>query len=195
MSGRAVYAKGIAKRGEILEAALDVVATRGYRGASVREIADAVGLSPAGLLHYFDSKEELFVAILRARDDRDTREHSTGDWAETFLAVVRHNAAVPGLVRLYAQLAIEVGEPEHPARAFFLERTESIERDSVEWVQNAQREGVFRDDLDAMWIVRTLHALADGLQPLWLLNPELDMAAHLEQFLELIRPPGGATES
>lgn len=195
MSGRAVYAKGIAKRGEILEAALDVIDTHGYRGASVREIADAVGLSPAGLLHYFDSKEELFVAILRARDDRDTRAHSSDDWIETFLAIVRHNAAVPGLVRLYAQLAIEVGEPEHPARAFFLERTENVEGSSIEWVKNAQREGIFRDDLDAAWIVRTLHALADGLQPLWLLNPDLDMAEHLEQFIDLLRPTKATDEA
>ena len=38
---------------------------------SVRELADAVGLSQAGLLHYFSSKEELFTAILRKRDEVD----------------------------------------------------------------------------------------------------------------------------
>src|SRR3982751_4591907 len=68
---RGSYAKGVAKREEILERALDVIAREGYRGASVKELADAVGLSQAGLLHYFDSKEELFAEILRKRDEVD----------------------------------------------------------------------------------------------------------------------------
>ena len=69
---RGSYAKGVAKREEILTRALDVIAREGYRGASVKELADAVGLSQAGLLHYFDSKEELFTEILRKRDELDS---------------------------------------------------------------------------------------------------------------------------
>lgn len=38
------------------------------------------------------------------------------------------------------------------------------------------------------WVVRTLHALADGLQAAWMLDPSLDMAAEIEQFLVLLRP-------
>ncbi|MBS1674133.1 MAG: helix-turn-helix transcriptional regulator, partial [Actinobacteria bacterium] len=72
MAKRGAYAKGVVKREEILAAALEIVGRLGYRNASVREIADAVGLSPAGLLHYFGTKEELFVEILRARDALDT---------------------------------------------------------------------------------------------------------------------------
>ena len=69
---RGSYAKGVAKREEILTRALDVIAREGYRGASIKELADAVGLSQAGLLHYFGSKEELFTEILRKRDELDS---------------------------------------------------------------------------------------------------------------------------
>src|SRR6478736_6791304 len=72
---RGSYAKGVAKREEILERALDVIAAEGYRGASVKVLADAVGLSQAGLLHYFDSKEELFTEILRKRDELDLAQY------------------------------------------------------------------------------------------------------------------------
>src|SRR6187402_3711968 len=72
---RGSYAKGVAKREEILERALEVIAREGYRGASVKELADAVGLSQAGLLHYFDSKEELFTEILRKRDEVDMTDY------------------------------------------------------------------------------------------------------------------------
>ncbi|MGH3690958.1 MAG: TetR/AcrR family transcriptional regulator [Microbacterium sp.] len=188
MAIRGAYAKGVAKREEILEAALAVVAEHGYRKASVREIADAAGLSPAGLLHYFGSKEELFVAILRARDDRDEQEYAGEDASSAFLAVMRHNASVPGLVQLYAQLAAEAGDPSHPAHSYFRERTERIEAFTRAQVAEDQKAGRLRSDLDPAWVVRTLHALADGLQAAWMLDPSLDMAAEIEQFLVLLRP-------
>src|SRR6478736_945527 len=75
MARRGAYAKGVAKREEILEAALEVIAREGWHGASVKELADAVGLSQAGLLHYFDSKEELFIEIVRKRDEVDMAKY------------------------------------------------------------------------------------------------------------------------
>lgn len=190
MTRRGAYAKGIAKREEILTTALDVIATHGYRRASVRELADAVGLSAAGLLHYFDSKEELFTAILRKRDEVDQQTYGAeGSDLETLQAVVRHNATVPGLVQLYAQLSAEASEPGHPAREFFSARTAHLTETFRNAVQQAQGRGEIREDLDPAWIATSLHALADGLQSLWLLNPELDMAMHLGQFVDTLRPP------
>lgn len=188
MAQRGAYAKGVAKREEILQAALTVVAAHGYRGASVREIADAAGLSPAGLLHYFGSKEELFVAILAARDERDVSAHTESAFLDSFVAVIRHNATVPGLVHLYAQLAGEAGDTEHPAHAFFAERTARLGERAHDAVVAAQQAGEIRADLDADWVVRSLHALADGLQTAWLLDPTIDMAADIEQFLRTLRP-------
>ena len=66
---RGPYAKGKAKRAEILDVALEVIAREGYTGATVKELADAVGLSQNGLLHYFGSKDALFAEILRRRDE------------------------------------------------------------------------------------------------------------------------------
>ena len=190
MATRGAYAKGVIKREEILDAALAVVAEHGYRKASVREIADAAGLSPAGLLHYFGTKEELFVAILRARDERDARVYAEAapDPVTALLEVMRHNASVPGLVQLYAQLAAEAGDPEHPAHAYFRERTATVEGASVAGIVAAQAEGTIRSDLDPAWIIRAVHALADGLQSAWMLDPSLDMAADIEQFVTLLRP-------
>ncbi len=71
MAQRGSYAKGVAKRNEILATALDVIADQGINGASIKELAAAVHLSQAGLLYYFDSKDDLFTQILRARDLAD----------------------------------------------------------------------------------------------------------------------------
>jgi TetR/AcrR family transcriptional regulator len=48
----------------ILEAALEVFSTHGFRGATLDQIADAAGLSKPNLLYYFASKEAIHQALL-----------------------------------------------------------------------------------------------------------------------------------
>lgn len=48
----------------ILEAALDVFAAHGFRGATLDQIADGAGLSKPNLLYYFASKEAVHQALL-----------------------------------------------------------------------------------------------------------------------------------
>ena len=48
----------------ILEAALEVFAAHGFRGATVDRIAEAAGLSKPNLLYYYRSKEAIYVAVL-----------------------------------------------------------------------------------------------------------------------------------
>ena len=51
-------------RNAILEAALDVFSTYGFRGATIDQIADASNLSKTNLLYYFPSKEILHKTLL-----------------------------------------------------------------------------------------------------------------------------------
>ncbi|MGY1717536.1 MULTISPECIES: TetR/AcrR family transcriptional regulator [unclassified Blastococcus] len=48
----------------ILDHAAALFARRGFAKTSVQDVADAVGLSKAGLLHHFPSKEALHAAVL-----------------------------------------------------------------------------------------------------------------------------------
>jgi TetR/AcrR family transcriptional regulator len=48
----------------ILEAALDVFSTYGFRGATLDQIAEVAGLSKPNLLYYFPSKEAMHQALL-----------------------------------------------------------------------------------------------------------------------------------
>ncbi|MCZ2860527.1 TetR/AcrR family transcriptional regulator [Blastococcus sp. VKM Ac-2987] len=49
---------------DILDRAAALFARRGFTKTSLQDIADAVGLSKAGLLHHFPSKEALYDAVL-----------------------------------------------------------------------------------------------------------------------------------
>ena len=56
---RGPYAKSAGRRVEIVKAAFEVFAERGYQGGSLQEVADRVGVSQTSLLHYFPSKRHL----------------------------------------------------------------------------------------------------------------------------------------
>lgn len=194
---RGSYAKGIAKREEILQSALEVIAREGYRGASVKVIADSVGLSQAGLLHYFDSKEELFVEILRKRDAVDVATYSheatdsgAGDIRDGFIEVMKHNAEVPGLVQLYARLSVEATDASHPAHDYFLARSRGLREGVADAAaDNPTLDGVTQH-LDPETFARILQAVADGLQLQWLLEPDIDMADIIEQLLGALASAG-----
>ncbi len=190
MAQRGSYAKGIAKREEILSTALEVIAREGYRGASVKELAEAVGLSQAGLLHYFDSKDELFTEILRKRDDLDLetyREETDVDPIRIFLRVMRHNAEVPGLVELYTRLNAEAGDHSHPAHRFFTERRARMHALFGELMDEGKRVGRYPAEIDTNSFALVITAVADGLQTMWLQDPAIDMASEIEKLLVSLR--------
>lgn len=184
MTRRGSYAKGVAKREEILERALGVVGRQGYRRASVKEIAEAVGLSQAGLLHYFDSKEELFTEILRKRDERDRADVTApaGDAQAGFLAVIGHNADVPGLVELFSRMSVEAADPAHPAHAFFLARGQRLRSELVETLESLPH----APSVDPETLARIVQAAADGLQLQWLLDDTVDMAGTMRALFDAL---------
>lgn len=51
-------------RDEIIETAAQVFRQKGYHGASMNDIADAVRLQKASLYHHFTSKQEILLEIL-----------------------------------------------------------------------------------------------------------------------------------
>jgi len=57
--------RGTARRRQVLEAALAVFGEKGYGAATMEDVAARVGLSKAALYEYFDSKEDLFIAVVR----------------------------------------------------------------------------------------------------------------------------------
>ncbi|MGP4049872.1 TetR family transcriptional regulator [Streptomyces sp. 2A115] len=65
---RGPCAKTAARRAQIVRAARDSFTERGYAGASLRDIAERTGITQAGLLHHFRSKDDLLCAVLAQRE-------------------------------------------------------------------------------------------------------------------------------
>ncbi|MGW4479429.1 TetR/AcrR family transcriptional regulator [Rhodococcus triatomae] len=52
------------RRAVILDAAVELMSTRGFHGTSIRDIATAVGITPASIYHHFRSKQEVLQFIV-----------------------------------------------------------------------------------------------------------------------------------
>ena len=188
MASRGPYAKSAAKREEILAAALEAVAQHGYRRTYISEIAERVGLTQAGLMYYFRTREQLYQEVIRARDEHDRVAFADAPpGIEGFFAVIEHNQQVPGLVQLYAEFAAEAAHPDHPSHGFFRERYSYLREALGRDVEQAQARGELRRDLAPAEVADLLMASADGLQIQWLLSRDVDMVARLRQLWASLR--------
>ncbi|MEU2244090.1 MULTISPECIES: TetR/AcrR family transcriptional regulator [Streptomyces] len=184
-----VRARSEERRAEILRAALEVIAERGYRGATLGSVAERVGLTQQGLLHYFPTKEALLVAVLQERDRWDTsggrdRENWRLDLLES---LVEYNAMRPGIVQTFSALLGESVTDEHPAREFFTERYGQV-RSSMADVLRLEFGERLPSGLTPERAAPLLTAVLDGLQYQWLLDPSaVDMPDAFRDFLRLLR--------
>jgi AcrR family transcriptional regulator len=166
------------RRDEILRAALDVFAERGYRGASLAAVAERVGLTQQGLLHYFPSKEALLVEVLRLRDQLDLGRMGALS-LDQLMTLVGYNATRPGIVQSFTVLSGESVTENHPARDYFVDRYDRLRRDLASSVQ--------AEKLPPEILATLVIAVMDGLQLQWLLQPDqVDMPEAFEAFVRLL---------
>ncbi|MFT4307710.1 MAG: TetR/AcrR family transcriptional regulator [Microbacterium sp.] len=184
------YPKGIARRREILDKAIEVFARRGSRKTSLRAIAQEVGVTHAALTHYFGSLEELLVAVYRESERRSRDEKPVPAGASPAMAMrisAERNHDIPGLVQLYSTLVAAALEENHPsAQRFATERFARLRGEMSEQVRELQTSGRLRADLDPALVATLVIAASDGLQTQWLLDPGVDHEAALEMLDRLL---------
>lgn len=182
---RGPYPKGVARRQEILERAIEVFAANGSEGTSLRAIAREIGVSHAALTHYFPSRDALLVEVYREAERRVQKtEGAEANVVEIMAESARRNHSVPGLVQLYSTLVAAGLESGHPdATAFATDRFAYTRRTLAERVRRNQGDGLIRPDVDPEAVAALVIAASDGLQQQWL----LDGAAPQEQALALLQ--------
>ncbi|MFE7860732.1 TetR/AcrR family transcriptional regulator [Streptomyces sp. NPDC101209] len=173
------------RRAEIVRAALEVIAERGYRGASLAAVAEKVGLTQQGLLHHFPTKEALLVAVLEERDQWDAVPATR--WRVDLLAsLVEYNAMRPGIIQTFSALLGESVTEGHPARGYFTQRYRQV-RENMATVLRAEYGDRLPNGLTPERTAPLLVAVMDGLQYQWLLDPEsVDMPGAFRDFLALL---------
>ena len=144
---------------QILEGARRCFAEHGYEGATVVRLEEVIGLSRGAIFNYFPSKEELFLELAV----RDSRRMSDIWINEGLEAIVREVVELdPAWLAVYLELFRRVRtDPEFCRR--LEERQKAVAPANRERIEDAQRDGEFRDDIGAKEIGTFVNLVLNGL--------------------------------
>ena len=177
------------RREAVLRSAMSVFGQRGYNKGGLVEVAEQAGMTHAGVLHHFGSKQALLIAMLQYRDGEEAagvpgRAQTEGPaFLDHMLDTVIENTGRPGVVQTYTVLSAESVTEDHPAQGYFRDRF-TLLRDKIAGVL-AEVTGRDADDVDVRDDASALIALMDGLQVQWLLDPSaVDMPRIVEKVMD-----------
>lgn len=173
-----VQARGVERRRAIIDAAIEQFAQNGYRGTSIADIAEQVGITNGGVLHHFPSKEALLVEVIRQRDNEaiaalDTLDFDTvAEHFDAWLQVATWNEAREAYVALHAVLLTESIDTDHPANPYFTSRNKWLRELLSSALQKGVDTGELRSDLDIDTKAREIQAFVEGAGLMWLHEPD-----------------------
>lgn len=180
-----LFAKGEDRRQRILAVAERLLARNGWRTTSLVLIAKEAGVTTAGLLHHFESKEQLLNAVLDARDaDDDAHADRSGDLIAQLVRVPERFERAPELVGTFAVLLAENIAPDAPLHDRLHKRYRDAVDILVSMIERGQRDGNYRTDLDAAAKAVEILAFINGMEILWLLDPSVPLTEVFKEYAE-----------
>lgn len=182
---------------QIVLAAVKIINARGYNGMSLQAVADEVGITQAGVLHYVGNKQGLLMEVIQHYYRRSS---STQDYLTLFAPggaldgqkpkipeylrlIVAENANQPELVMLFQTLNTEAMSPESPMHEYFNDysRTATHPSEVPSWLVP---EGVDADETLSCAL-----AAMYGLEGRWLARPdEVDYKTEWAKFEDVLFP-------
>jgi AcrR family transcriptional regulator len=186
--------RGEARREAILAEALALFAAKGFRGTSITELADRVGMTHPGLLYYFGTKQRLLLEVVREREHREasallsTVADRPDEIGRGLRAIARFVADDAVRTRLYVVLGAENLDPDDPLHGFFVDRYARV-REMV--AAAVRRSGAI---VDADQLAREIVATLMGLEIQWLMDPgAFDYLAAVDAYADAVDRRLGAT--
>lgn len=187
-------ARGLARREQILETAFALFATNGHQSTSIAEIAEAVGITDAGVIHHFPTKEALLLAVLEWRDrpDPDAESHAAepGGGLDSlrrlpvFADVLLRR---PLLMRFDSVVGGESLREAGPVQDHFRNRMAMVREGVGLMIRIGVERGEFRADVDVDAIAEQINAFMAGIQYQWLLDPDaIDLRRAYEHYVEVL---------
>jgi TetR/AcrR family transcriptional regulator, transcriptional repressor of aconitase len=151
--------KRSARREQILAGARRCFAEHGYEGATVARLEDEIGLSRGAIFNYFSSKEELFVE-LAVQDSARMSEVWVNEGLEAILRAILE--LDPAWLNVNLELIRRV-RTDLPFRERIEQRQQAFIPVNRARIEEAQRDGELRDDLDPSQIGGFVNLVLNGL--------------------------------
>ncbi|MCH4209412.1 TetR/AcrR family transcriptional regulator [Bifidobacterium sp.] len=162
----------------IAQATAHALGRRGYYGTTLQQIADAVGLTKPGLLHYVGNKQGLMQLTLEWYDSsvkvsivlaqyrtREQDPHAIYSMPSALRGIVQFNALRPDHVRMFSILNAEAISAESPFHEYFQNRDRTLVRDFLNYRWKAP------EGTDLAAVLSTAFNAMDGVQIRWLHDP------------------------
>lgn len=188
---------GTDRRKIILEAAMTEFGLKGYEGASLAAIARRSDITKAALLHHFQSKERLFVEVLKLRDvdalelisetaqayennvmpliimghlPMDNFQGNPWDHLALMVNLARLNEQNLQQVRLFITVAAHATSQEGPGYEWLERHMKNTINLIAEGIEKGKEQGFCKPEAPSYRIARTIVAIMDGTQLQWTLS-------------------------
>jgi len=162
-----------ARRGELLRAAITVIAHEGYAAASMRKVAEQAGCTTGAVTYYFANKEAMVVAIAESLFDQFDAflEASQADIKAGFKLWLDWTSAEDPDAWL-ATFQLLAHARHEPAFAAVYQRRYAKFRDTMtDILKGAQAAGSIRADIPPDLLADQLSAMGDGWMMMMPIEP------------------------
>jgi TetR/AcrR family transcriptional regulator len=157
---------GEQRREQIILAAVELFAEKGFAEVTTREIAAAAGINEATIYKYFASKEDLFDAVVThfgaIMSERfgmitlDTQRNIGEIYQELAEGMISYMRKDPRIIRLMMYSGLQ----EHRfADSLFRQTGGDVLKKVQDFIRKGQEEGVIRPDLDPVYLSLAMVAM------------------------------------
>lgn len=164
--------QGRERKQQLLDAAAELFAARGYGPTRVVDICQAAGVAKGLFYWYFDTKEALFAELVRSMR-QSLRRHQATAMAASDDPITRLRLGTEASVRFMAEHSsyfalLELERTDDRVAPVLREGTEVYSQDVHRLIVAAQREGSVPGDLDAdlasLGIVATVNSFGNHVR-------------------------------
>ncbi|WP_051412198.1 TetR/AcrR family transcriptional regulator [Halonatronum saccharophilum] len=179
------------KKVKIIDAALKLFSSKGYHKTKMIEIADEAGVAKGTLYWYFDSKKQLFQAILlngisqlvnRMKEDILEEEGARDKLRKVIELSIRFFAECKQLSKMYQESTVAISQD-------FKEKLFEIKEEEVRLIlkiiDEGKEEGVFRVDLDSSDLSNILIGMIGSFNPHFHTTDEEDLLTKIDLILDV----------
>lgn len=180
-----LLAKGEDRKQRILQVAQRLLTRNGWRNTTLAQIASEAGVSPAGLLHHFESKEQLLLAVVDIRDaDDDAHADRAGDLIAEIARVPERFDRSPELMGAFTVVLVENLLPDAPLHERLLKRYRDGVDIVAELIRHGQESGRYRTDMNPAVKAAQIIAFINGMETTWLLDPSIPLTEVFKDYAE-----------
>ncbi|MFE3652525.1 TetR/AcrR family transcriptional regulator [Streptomyces sp. NPDC059152] len=192
------------RRAQIIEAAIEVIAVRGFAKASMAQIAEQAGVSKGVISYHFAGKNELiertveqvYEGIGTFIASRLPEQADTAAWLSVYIGslaeyMADHPTQLGALGEIFTHFRTEDGGLRYGVAS-----SEPLYAHVEGVFHTGQQRGELRT-FDARVMAVTLQAAIDDMFAYWSVHPDHDLSAHARELVDLFwhatradRPPG-----